>query len=213
MRKKPAEDLEAHSPRPHPTRQIPSFRSQEFPLSPPALPKPEGMSIPPSASASTPDWGNLIRSIVSEMVPQIIDQMLAKNKLAPTPGATTVNDMTNQMVGMLSRKASQSTRSRPNFETGSIRSRRLSVASDTESRINIAADMVAAAGVMATEALKSVPPDFVEKKLLTLWSELLDMVEDSIGTDDSFFVSDTHKKSLFTELILYSNLVVTASLQ
>jgi aryl carrier-like protein len=63
----------------------------------------------------------------------------------------------------------------------------MSVASDAESRIQTAADMVAAAGVMATEALKSVPPDFVEKKLLTLWSELLDMVEDSIDKEDSFF--------------------------
>jgi hypothetical protein len=65
----------------------------------------------------------------------------------------------------------------------------MSVASDTESRINIAADMVAAAGMMATETLKSVPADFVEKKLLTLWSELLDMVEGSIANEDSFFVS------------------------
>jgi hypothetical protein len=32
-------------------------------------------------------------------------------------------------------------------------------------------------------------PDFVEKKLLGLWSELLDMVEDTIEQDDSFFVS------------------------
>jgi hypothetical protein len=47
--------------------------------------------------------------------------------------------------------------------------------------------MVAAAGVLATEALQS--PDFVEKKLLGLWSELLDMVEDTIEKDDSFFVS------------------------
>ncbi|KAH7130267.1 hypothetical protein B0J11DRAFT_429378 [Dendryphion nanum] len=134
------------------------------------------------------DWGSLIKSIVSEVVPQIVDQMLAKNKGAPTPTASTVDNMTNQMVGMLTRKASQSIRhSRQNLDAGSVRSRRMSVASDTESRINIAADMVAAAGVMATEALKSVPPDFVEKKLLTLWSELLDMVEDSIGTDDSFF--------------------------
>jgi non-ribosomal peptide synthase protein (TIGR01720 family) len=151
-----------------------------------ALPAPR---IEALASNGGPDWGSLIRNIVSEMVPQIVDQMLTKNKSAPQPAASTVSDMTNQMVGMLNRRASQSLRGRPNIETGSIRSRRMSVASDAESRIQTAADMVAAAGVMATEALKSVPPDFVEKKLLTLWSELLDMVEDSIDQGDSFFVS------------------------
>jgi hypothetical protein len=83
-------------------------------------------------------------------------------------------------------------RSRPTLDTGSIRSRRLSVTSDAGSRIGIAADMVAAAGVLATEALKSAPPNFVEKKLLTLWSELLDMVEGSIEKEDSFFVSCLH---------------------
>jgi hypothetical protein len=72
--------------------------------------------------------------------------------------------------------------------------------------------MVAAAGVMATEALKSVPPDFVEKKLLTLWSDLLDMVEDSIGNDDSFFVSRT-PCSVVNQLTRCSNLEVTVSSQ
>ncbi|KAF2119371.1 hypothetical protein BDV96DRAFT_486547 [Lophiotrema nucula] len=143
------------------------------------------LALPTSSGA--PDWNALIRSIVNEVVPQIVDQVLSKNKQAPQPGASTISDMTNQMVGMLGRKASQSLRVRPDMDARSIRSRRMSVASDTESRINIAADMVAAAGVMATEALKSVPPDFVEKKLLTLWSELLDMVEDSIDKEDSFF--------------------------
>ncbi|KAF2267152.1 acetyl-CoA synthetase-like protein [Lojkania enalia] len=153
----------------------------------PPIPRIEAPPTSTTFANGVQDWGNLIRSIVSEMVPQIVDQILAKNKRAPTPGPSTINDMTNQMVGMLGRRASQPIRGRPNLETGSMRSRRMSVASDTESRINIAADMVAAAGVMATEALKSVPPDFVEKKLLTLWSELLDMVEDSIERDDSFF--------------------------
>jgi amino acid adenylation domain-containing protein/non-ribosomal peptide synthase protein (TIGR01720 family) len=151
----------------------------------PTVPK-----VQPPTPSEGPDWGNLIRNIVNEMVPQIVDQMLAKNKFGVQPTASTVNDMTNQMVGMLNRRASQSIRGRPNLETSSIRSvrtRRMSVASDAESRIQTAADMVAAAGVMATEALKSVPPDFVEKKLLTLWSELLDMVEDSIDQEDSFF--------------------------
>ncbi|KAF2742358.1 nonribosomal peptide synthase-like protein [Sporormia fimetaria CBS 119925] len=154
-----------------------------------AVPK---IDAPPPAGA--PDWGTLIRNIVNEMVPQIVDQMLSKNAGAPRPAASVVSDMTNQMVGMLGRKASQSLRARPDFDTRSVgfdarsvRSRRMSVASDTESRIHTAADMVAAAGVMATEALKSVPPDFVEKKLLTLWSDLLDMVEEQIGNEDSFF--------------------------
>ncbi|KAF2731994.1 nonribosomal peptide synthase-like protein [Polyplosphaeria fusca] len=154
----------------------------------PTIAKRQSPNLAPPASGGNADWANLIRSIVSEVVPQIVDQVLA-TRGAPSAGAATIDTMTNQMVGMLNRKASysQSMRGRPNFETGSIRSRRLSTASDAESRINIAADMVAAAGVMATEALKGVPPDFVEKKLLTLWSELLDMVEGSIDKDDSFF--------------------------
>jgi amino acid adenylation domain-containing protein/non-ribosomal peptide synthase protein (TIGR01720 family) len=144
---------------------------------------------PVATPGGAPDWGQLIRSIVSEMVPQIVDQVLSKNPHVAQASSSTVDTMTNQMASMLTRKASQSLRTRPNLnlDSASIRSRRLSMASDTESRINIAADMVAAAGVMATEALKSVPKDFVEKKLLGIWSELLDMVEDSIGTDDSFF--------------------------
>ena len=147
------------------------------------------IEVPQAPANGTPDWGNLIRSIVSEMVPQIVNQVLEKNKLSPVATQSAVSEMTNQMAGMLARRASQSIRGRPNLETSSIRSRRMSAASETESRIQTAADMVAAAGVMATEALKSVPPDFVEKKLLALWSDLLDMVEDSIDKDDSFFVS------------------------
>ncbi|KAF2186293.1 nonribosomal peptide synthase [Zopfia rhizophila CBS 207.26] len=181
---KPRQEVESPAPpsvMPTPRLEVPDLG---LPLHPPNA---EGPSVPAAMPLGAPDWGSLIRSIVNEVVPEIVDRMLSKHKLAPAPAGATVNNVTTQMVGMLSRKASQSLRARPTVETGSIRSRRLSVASDTESRINIAADMVAAAGVMATEALKSVPPDFVEKKLLTLWSELLDMVEDSIGTDDSFF--------------------------
>ncbi|KAF1848737.1 nonribosomal peptide synthase [Cucurbitaria berberidis CBS 394.84] len=139
----------------------------------------------------TPDWNVLIRSIVSEMVPQIVDQIVAKNKLATEPASATIDQMTSQMTGFLTRRASQSLRGRPNLETGSIRgsvrSRRMSVASNAENRIQIAADMVAAVGVLATEGSKSVAPDFVEKKLLGLWSELLEMVDDTIEQDDSFF--------------------------
>ncbi|KAF2276611.1 nonribosomal peptide synthase [Westerdykella ornata] len=152
-----------------------------------SLPVPKIETPMPSGA---PDWSSLIRNIVQEVVPQIVDQMLSKNNLAPRPAASTVTDMTNQMANMLTRKASQSIRGRQDLDARSVRSRRMSVASrasDAESRIQTAADMVAAAGVMATEALKAVPPDFVEKKLLSLWSELLDMVEDSIGGDDSFF--------------------------
>lgn len=136
-----------------------------------------------------PDWSHLIRSIVTEMVPQIVDQVIAKNKTVPEPAAATINEMKNQMTGLIARRASISQREKPSLETGSTysRGRRMSVASNAESRIQTAADMVAAAGVLATEALQS--PDFVEKKLLGLWSELLDMVEDTIEKDDSFFVS------------------------
>ncbi|KAF2873546.1 nonribosomal peptide synthase [Massariosphaeria phaeospora] len=177
-------------PSPRSLRSTPRFEFPDPMASLPTIPKirtPSIAPVTPAGAAGAPDWGNLIRSIVNEMVPQIVDQVLSKNKSIPPPGASTVTDMTNQMANMLTRRASQSLHPRPNLETSSIRSRRMSVTSVAESRIQVAADMVAAAGVMATEALKSVPPDFVEKKLLTLWSELLDMVEDSIGNEDSFF--------------------------
>lgn len=147
----------------------------------------------PSLPPDTPDWSSLIRSIVSEMVPQIVEQIVAKNKTGADPAYATIDQMTSQMTGMLTRRASQSLHGRPNLETGSIRgsvrSRRMSMASDTENRIQTAADMVAAVGVLATEASTSIRPDFVEKKLLGLWSELLEMVEETIEKDDSFFVS------------------------
>jgi hypothetical protein len=150
------------------------------------------VASPPPPEA--PDWSSLIRSIVSEMVPQIVDQIITKNKAVPEPATATINQMTDQMTGMLARRASISHREKPNLETGSTysRGRRMSVASNAETRIQTAADMVAAAGVLATEALQS--PNFVEKKLLGLWSELLDMVEDTIEKDDSFFVSHTNIK-------------------
>ncbi|KAF2030892.1 acetyl-CoA synthetase-like protein [Setomelanomma holmii] len=146
------------------------------------------ISTPRMASptpAEAPDWSHLIRSIVSEMVPQIVEQIVAKNKTLPE--ASTIDQMTNQMTGMIARRASVSHRERPNLETGSMysRGRRGSVTSNAECRIQTAADMVAAAGVLASESTKS--PEFVEKKLLGLWSELLDMVEDTIEQDDSFF--------------------------
>lgn len=181
---------------PKPRVYTPSVRS---PMSSPQLDIPDPMAsariiprvqvpqAPTPTTMDTPDWSNLIRSIVSEMVPQIVNQVMEKNKLPLIATQSTVSEMTNQMAGMLVRRASTSKRGR-NLETASIRSRRLSTASDTGSRIQTAADMVAAAGVMATEALKTAPPDFVEKKLLGLWSDLLDMVEDSIDKEDSFFV-------------------------
>lgn len=154
----------------------------------------------PSSPVATeaPDWSNLIRSIVSEMVPQIVDQMMARNSQAPQPGPSTLNEMANQMTGMIARRTSMSQAGKPNFDTSSLRSRRMSITSNAESRIQTAADMVAAAGVMATEA--SQAPEIVEKKLLSLWSELLDMVEDTIEKDDSFFVSKfTHHFSAITD--------------
>ncbi|OAL51558.1 acetyl-CoA synthetase-like protein [Pyrenochaeta sp. DS3sAY3a] len=145
----------------------------------------------PTMAPGTPDWSNLIRSIVSEMVPQIVDQIVAKNKLPTEPTSSTIDQMTNQMTGVLARRASQSMRGRPNLDTasirGSTRSRRMSTTSDAESRIQTAADMVAAVGVLATESSNKIAPDFVEKKLLGLWSELLEMVEETIDHDDSFF--------------------------
>jgi non-ribosomal peptide synthase protein (TIGR01720 family) len=186
------EEISTPLPTPLPTpmihSQMPSPRSEaRDPMaSLVPIPRIEVPQAAPTMSSGGPDWSNLIRSIVSEMVPQIVDQVLAKNKTAPAAAQATVNEMTNQMAGMIARRASQSIRGRPNLETGSIRSRRMSATSDAGSRIGIAADMLA---VAATEAMKSAPPNFVEKKLLTLWSELLDMVEDNIDNDDSFFVS------------------------
>ncbi|KAJ4374878.1 hypothetical protein N0V83_001956 [Neocucurbitaria cava] len=189
-------------PRPRPSilrsRSTTSYTSTTS-TSPPRTPRITFPDLTPTApmampmTPDTPDWSNLIRSIVSEMVPQIVDQIVAKNKLAAEPASATINQMTEQMTGMIARRASLSTRARPNIETGSIRagsirSRRMSLVSNAESRIQTVADMVAAAGVLATEGSKNVSPDFVEKKLLGLWSELLEMVDENIEQDDSFFV-------------------------
>jgi non-ribosomal peptide synthase protein (TIGR01720 family) len=153
----------------------------------------------PAPPAETPDWSALIRSIVSEMVPQIVDQIVAQNKLPAEPASTAIDQMTSQMTGMLQRRASLSQRGRPTLDAAStkaasirapsVRSRRMSMTSNAESRIQTAADMVATIGVLATEASSKVAPDFVEKKLLNLWSELLELVEETIEQDDSFFVS------------------------
>ncbi|KAF1838181.1 acetyl-CoA synthetase-like protein [Decorospora gaudefroyi] len=153
------------------------------------------LASPPLPTENT-DLSSLIRSIVSEMVPQIVDQIVAHKSLPTESTSVTIDQMTNQMTGMLNRRASHS-RGRSHLDTASIRpastrassmrSRRMSVASDAESRIQTAADMVATIGVMATEASNKVAPDFVEKKLLNLWSELLEMVEETIEHDDSFF--------------------------
>ncbi|KAH7378362.1 nonribosomal peptide synthase [Pyrenochaeta sp. MPI-SDFR-AT-0127] len=192
---KPTQNVKAHLTLPKPRPSILRSRSStsNSSISPPRTPRITFPDLAPEAPLppGTPDWSSLIRSIVSEMVPQIVDQIVAKKKISPDPTSATIDQMTNQMTGMLTRRASQSLHGRPNLETGSIRgsvrSRRMSMASDTESRIQTAADMVAAVGVLATEASKSIAPDFVEKKLLGLWSELLEMVEETIEKDDSFF--------------------------
>ena len=185
---KPKVQVQQPKYRPTPTLRLPEPDFSQLRSGSISAPTPPAVTTP-----GAPDWGNLIRSIVNEVVPQIVERVLEKNghQGGAVRAPSIVSEAANHTLSMLHRKASNSLRARPEFrsavETGSIRSRRLSNASDAESRINIAADMVAAAGVMATEALKSVPPDFVEKKLLGLWSELLDMVEDSIAKDDSFF--------------------------
>lgn len=216
---KPALASTAHLtlPKPRPsilrTRSGQSYSSSFSSSSPPRTPR---ITFPdltpmPAATPETPDWSNLIRSIVSEMVPQIVDQIVAKNKSAADPTSATIDQMTTQMTGMIARRASLSQRGRPNLDTASVRpgsvranslrpasvrSRRMSLASNAESRIQTAADMVAAVGVLATEANNGIAPDFVEKKLLGLWSELLEMVEETIEQDDSFFVSFTSTTEL-----------------
>ncbi|KAF2846109.1 nonribosomal peptide synthase-like protein [Plenodomus tracheiphilus IPT5] len=189
------------------SRSSTSHTSSFSSTSPPRTPHITFPDLGPSPAISAavpeqPDWSSLIRSIVSEMVPQIVEQIVAKNQIAPNPASATVDQMTSQMTGLLARRASQSQRGRPNMDTasmragsirtssakpGSIRSRRMSTTSNAESRIQTAADMVAAVGVLATEAQNGVAPDYVEKKLLALWSELLEMVEETVEQDDSFF--------------------------
>jgi non-ribosomal peptide synthase protein (TIGR01720 family) len=177
----------------------------------------------PVLPAETPDWSSLIRSIVSEMVPQIVDHIVAQNKLTAEPASTTLDQMTSQMTGMLQRRASHSQNGKPNFDAASIRagsirapsvrSRRMSMTSNAESRIQTAADMVATIGVLATEASNNIAPDFVEKKLLNLWSELLEMVEETIEQDDSFFVGSLNTSTMNKPLTSDSNSEVTASLR
>lgn len=193
----PASLSPTFSPRMRPQRPTSSRSSSSMQI--PRISTPR-MASPPIPE--TPDWSHLIRSIVAEMVPQIVNQVMAKSNAAMTPGvpgydqsSTVEQMMTNQMTGMIARRASMTQGQRPTLDRSSsafstTRGRRMSVTSNAESRIQTAADMVAAAGVMATAALES--PDIVEKKLLGLWSELLDMVEDTIEKDDSFFVSITY---------------------
>ncbi|CAN9457853.1 unnamed protein product [Alternaria alternata] len=186
--------LNLPKPRPSILRSSSSISSGS--TSPPRTPRitfPDLAPAPP-LPAETPDWSSLIRSIVSEMVPQIVEQIVAQNKLPTEPTSATIDQMTTQMTGMLTRRTSMSQRGRPSIDdagstrAASIRSRRaMSIASNAENRIQTAADMVATLGVLATEASTKVAPDFVEKKLLTLWSELLEMVEETIEQDDSFF--------------------------
>lgn len=224
---KPTQSSPVHLSPPRARPSILRSRSSTSTTSPPRTPRitfPDLAPIAPIAPmpAEQPDWSNLIRSIVSEMVPQIVEQIVAKNALTPTATSATIDQMTNQMTSMVHRRASNSLSARPNFDAGSIRagsirapsvrSRRMSVTSNAESRIQTAADMVASIGVLATEAQNGVAPDFVEKKLLTLWSELLEVVEESIDQDDGFFVGQALP---FDRLVLTTDrtLEVIASLR
>ncbi|KAL6705717.1 hypothetical protein ACN47E_006506 [Coniothyrium glycines] len=186
--------LPASRPRPSILRSRSSTSNAS--TSPPRTPRitfPDLTPIPPPVPTDQPDWSSLIRSIVSEMVPQIVDQIVAKNALTPSIASAAVDQRTS--IG--NRRTSNTAATRPNIDASSlrassirapsIRSRRMSVTSNAESRIQAAADMVASIGILATEAQNGVAPDFVEKKLLTLWSELLEVVEESIEQDDGFF--------------------------
>ncbi|KAI4613996.1 NRPS [Alternaria sp. BMP 0032] len=185
--------------KPRPILRTSSSMSSAGSTSPPRTPRITFPDLTPAAPqpAETPDWSSLIRSIVSEMVPQIVEQIVAQNKLTTEPTSATIDQMTNQMTGMLTRKHSMSQRGRPSVDgasihpasprAASIRSRRMSIASNAENRIQTAADMVATLGVIATETSTKVTPDIVEKKLLNLWAELLETVEDTIEQEDSFF--------------------------
>jgi non-ribosomal peptide synthase protein (TIGR01720 family) len=159
------------------------------------------------SSIQAQDLGNLIRSIVQEIVPQVVDQILTKshphqelagaqNRLAARPSIVTAG-----------RRASTS-RGQVNFETGSVRSRRLSITSNAESRIQTAVDLMTVAGAIATEALQA--SEVVEKKLLRLWSELLDMTEDTIDKDDSFFVGGLSESGC-SQANIFSNWEETVS--
>ncbi|KAE8868897.1 hypothetical protein PTNB73_03950 [Pyrenophora teres f. teres] len=191
----PSANLALPKPRPSILRSSSSMSSSS--TSPPRTPRITFPDLAPASSlpVEAADLSSLIRSIVSEMVPQIVNQIVAQNKLPSETTTAAINQVTSQMAGMINRRTSQ--RGRQSIDGGSIRagstraasirSRRMSVASNAESRIQTAADMVATIGVLATETSSKVAPDFVEKKLLNLWSELLEMVEETIEQDDSFF--------------------------
>jgi len=152
----------------------------------------------PAATSEISDWGSLIRSIVNEIVPRIVEQIVARNQTAINMASTTFDHTPNQKKGILTRRPSKSGQAQSNMDATSLRetarpgsahARRLSLTSNAESRIQTAADMVAAVGVLATEVENGVAPDYVEKKLLALWSELLESVQETVKQDDSFFVS------------------------
>jgi hypothetical protein len=137
-------------------------------------------------SNEIPDLGSLIRSIVQEIVPQVVDQILTKNQ-HDQELANAQNRLTARPALTTTGRRVSTSRGQVNFETGSIRSRRMSITSNAESRIQTAVDLMTVAGAIATEALQA--SEVVENKLLRLWSELLDMTEETIEKDDSFFVS------------------------
>lgn len=158
-------------------------------LSPP-VPWTTASQIPTSPPIGTSDWTNLIHSIANEIVPQIVDQVLRKCQPGPDPAGSKIYQTTKLMTEITSRRASMSQRSQA---AGSARSRRMSITSKAESKIQTTVDLMAVAGAKANGALYS--SGVIEKKLVKLWSELLDIVEETIEKDDSFFVGTLSKIS------------------
>ncbi|KAF1365607.1 hypothetical protein EJ07DRAFT_150123 [Lizonia empirigonia] len=172
---------------------IPESQSRdETSRSIPSQPVPWTMTseIPTSVPTGNSDWTNLIRSIANEIVPQIVDQVLRKCQPGPESAGSRIYQTTKLMTEITSRRASMSHRSQA---ACGARSRRMSITSKAESKIQTAVDLMAVASVMADGALYS--SDVIEKKLLKLWSELLDMVEETTEKDDSFFVGTPSKIS------------------
>ena len=113
-----------------------------------------------------PMWGSpsMLRMIVRECVTEIMDQMIQRGDLL------NYNYDRNQVSGVVSRRIAESSIGDDSHDCDTVRD-------DDETNHTVAEDI-------------SRPAPFaslVAKKLLSLWSVLLEMPEEAIGSDQSFF--------------------------
>lgn len=119
------------------------------------------------------DHNVALKTMVSECVQQVIEQMVTSGMLL-TRSAGDVSDLSNQQ---LARVNDESEASSPIINSQPIE---LDCYDYAESETNLRSSVAAQTSKRGRSAA-------MEKKLLTVWSLMLDMPEDSISGEDSFF--------------------------